>query len=202
MMFDVYENFAKMITTLFSPHVEAVIHDLGTKKIRSIFNPFSLRGVGDDSLLDDNETYEGVNLIGPYEKRNYDGSLLRTSSLVIRDAFGNVVGLLCLNYSLAVLESLEQLTQSLLKGNLASKNAPQSFFKNDWRETIHEYLSNFYQKHHISEATFTNALKRDFVQQLYENGIFNARGSLPYVAKMLKLSRPTLYSYIKSEVMT
>lgn len=202
MTFEIFENFAKLVATLFSPHVEAVIHDLRTQKIRAIFNPFSLREVGDDSLLDENDVYDDVDIIGPYEKRNHDGTLSRSSSLVIRDETGVVVGLLCLNYNLGTLEALERLTQSLLKGNLVKRAAPESFFKNDWRETIHEDLAAFYQEHHISEASFTNELKRIFVQQLYQKGIFDARGSLPYVAKILKLSRPTLYTYLKSEAKT
>ncbi|MGN6671044.1 MAG: helix-turn-helix transcriptional regulator [Candidatus Nucleicultricaceae bacterium] len=202
MTFETFENFAKLVAMLFSPHVEAVIHDLRTQKIRAIYNPFSLREVGDDSLLDDNEVYDDVDIIGPYEKRNHDGTLSRSSSLVIRDEAGAVIGLLCLNYNLSTLEALERLTQSLLKGNLVARGAPESFFKNDWRETIHEDLVAFYQEHHISEASFTNGLKRTFVQQLYQKGIFDARGSLPYVAKILKLSRPTLYTYLKSEAKT
>lgn len=202
MTFEIFENFAKLVAMLFSPHVEAVIHDLRTQKIRAIFNPFSLREVGDDSLLDENDVYDDVDIIGPYEKRNHDGTLSRSSSLVIRDQEGVVVGLLCLNYNLGTLEALERLIHSLLKGNLVERVAPESFFKNDWRETIHEDLAAFYQEHHISEAFFSNGLKRAFVQQLYQKGIFDARGSLPYVAKILKLSRPTLYTYLKSEAKT
>ncbi|MBX9697235.1 MAG: helix-turn-helix domain-containing protein, partial [Alphaproteobacteria bacterium] len=69
--------------------------------------------------------------------------------------------------------------------------------QNDWREHIHQTLSTFLLNHYLTSATMTKEHKRSFVRILEETGVFEARGSLPYVAKILQISRPTLYTYLK-----
>lgn len=197
--FTPHTNFADLVTRLFHPHVEAVIHDLQTKKIVALYNPFSLRKVGDFSYLDDSESYEGLTIIGPYEKRNHDGTLLRSITLVIQDGQGNARGLLCLNFNLARFEELERFARSFLISEHTQILPRSTLFQNDWREKIHQALSDFILKHHLTSGTMTKEHKRQFVWALEEGGVFVARGSLPYVAKILKISRPTLYAYLKEK---
>lgn len=197
--FTPYTHFADLVTRLFHPHVEAVIHDLQTKKIAALYNPFSLRVVGDLSLLDDCESYEGLTIIGPYEKRNHDGTLLRSITLVIKDDHDNARGLLCLNFNLARFEELERFARSFLISEHTKTLPRATLFQNDWREHIHQALSDFLLTHHLTSATMTKDHKRKFVRALEEEGVFLARGSLPYVAKILKISRPTLYTYFKEK---
>lgn len=195
--FTPHTHFADLVARLFHPHVEAVIHDLMSKKIAAIYNPFSLRSPGDLSLLDEGESYEGLSIIGPYEKRNHDGTLLRSITLVIKDEQGQARGLLCLNFNLARFEELERLARSFLISEHAQPLPRATLFQNDWREHIHQTLSTFLLNHHQTSMTMTKDHKRSFVRELEEMGIFEARGSLPYVAKILKISRPTLYTYLK-----
>jgi predicted transcriptional regulator YheO len=195
--FTPYTHFADLVTRLFNPHVEAVIHDLQSKKIAAIYNSFSLRTVGDFSLLDGDESYEGLTIIGPYEKRNHDGTLLRSITLVIKDEQGRATGLLCLNFNLACFEQLERLARSFLISEHTQTLPRATLFQNDWREHIHQTLSTFLLNHYLTSTTMTKEHKRSFVRQLEEMGVFEARGSLPYVAKILRISRPTLYTYLK-----
>lgn len=65
-----YLATAQAIEMLLYPYAEVVLHDLATDKIVAIFNSFSHREKGDDSLLEATDVDESKDVIGPYEKLN------------------------------------------------------------------------------------------------------------------------------------
>jgi predicted transcriptional regulator YheO len=50
-----YTAIAQAISLLLYPHAEVVLHDLKTGRIAAIYNPFSKRKVGEESLLEEEE---------------------------------------------------------------------------------------------------------------------------------------------------
>ena len=75
---------AAAITTLFHPHVEVVLHDVARDRIVAIWNAFSARKPGDESLLDPDllvDVTQGQ-VLGPYEQVDRHGR--RLSSVSVR----------------------------------------------------------------------------------------------------------------------
>ena len=93
-----YFSVAQAITTLLHPHAEIVIHDLKTGKIAAIYNNFSKRSVGDDSLIEELSDYTSLPDVFPiYTKVNWDGRKLKSSTATPRNKNKKAVGLLCIN---------------------------------------------------------------------------------------------------------
>ena len=78
---------AQAIAALLHPHAEVVIHDLKTDRVVEIWNAFSHRKAGDESLLgDDIEVQLDRDVFGPYEKAGPDGARLKSITAALRDA--------------------------------------------------------------------------------------------------------------------
>lgn len=87
----IFLNVAKAISKLLHPFAEVVIHDLEKDQVIAIFNPLSKREVGDLSYLDRidfDRKGKMPDIIGPYEKLNFDGRKLKSISIVIKNAKG------------------------------------------------------------------------------------------------------------------
>lgn len=187
---------AEGIARLLHPYAEVVIHNIKTNKIVALFNNFSNRKVGDSSLLEK----EGIifskkmDILGPYEKVNWDGKPLKSISSIIRDSQDKPSGLLCINLDISALKECEMLIQAFIgKGQWMPK--PKVLFKNDWQERINEYIHSFLQEKNWAFNTLTSDQKKSIVEKLYQHGAFTGKNSAQYIATILKISRATVYNY-------
>lgn len=187
---------AQAIAQLLHPYAETVIHNLKTNKIVSIFNAFSKRKAGDDSLLDAEKEFDLENeILGPYEKINWDGRRLKSISSVIRDTKGQPIGLYCINLDVSVLMECQQFLQAFMQTeDLLPK--PVVLFKNDWQERIHQFVHNYLREMHWNFRALTLEQKKILVMKLHQEGAFEAKNAAQYIAGILKVSRATIYNYL------
>lgn len=140
-----YTPIAQAITSLFYPHAEVVIHDLKTGRIAALFNSFSKRNIGDESLLEElNETAQLPDVFPVYVKTNFDGRQIKSVSVTIRDEKGEPSALLCINLDVSRWEELHHVLSAFL--NVSAENRPQILFKDDWREKINVFVSEYLKK--------------------------------------------------------
>lgn len=192
-----YQAIADSIATLLFPHAEVVIHDVPTQKVVYIANNFSKRALGDDSALDEElGDFSQCASIGPYEKLNWNGQKVRSTTSVLYNAQGKAQFLLCINLNVSVLEQAREALNAFFQ---ASRLIPQpgALFKDDWQERINTFLYDWLQAHNRSLATLTRDDKRTLVQALQAEGAFNGRSGADYVAKVLNMGRATVYKYLK-----
>src|SRR5690606_39087051 len=127
------------IAALFRPYVEVVLHDLRTETVAHIANNFSKRELGDASLMHEIEFDPGDNLIGPYEKINWDGRPLKSISIILR-ANERPVGVLCINTDLSHFNSALRILETLIAvPHVADRST--ALFKEDWHERINTYIN-------------------------------------------------------------
>lgn len=188
---------AQAIADLLHPYAEVVIHDLKKQKIAVIFSSFSKRKVGDDSLLEDDEdiTFESE-VMGPYQKLNWDGRKLKSITSIIKNEAGQNIGLLCINLDVSIFDLFQQNIQIFLKN---VQKQPKSLFKNEWREQINEYVTSYLKTHHLNLSTITLSERKKLVGALYKDGAFNHHNAATYIAQVLNISRATIYNYLKEE---
>jgi D-arginine utilization repressor len=184
------------IALLLAPRAEVVLHDLSTNKIHHISNCFSKRQIGDDSLND----LKGLDLenptIGPYAKVNWNGHRLKSVSSVLKDKSGKAFGLLCINHDVeGFAEVLEQITSLLALPALTEKTG--TIFPSDWREHINQLLSDFTRSQNVTIAGLTGNGLNDLIAHLDSEGVFDIRNATPYLARVLGLSRATLYNRLR-----
>jgi len=190
------ETFAKLL----HPFAEVVVHDLEKDRIEAIYNPFSQREVGDNSYLDrwDFTVDPDENVIGPYEKIHYDGRRLKSISLVLRNDKGKTVGFLCINMDISVFENYRDQLQIFLSNNDKTiSKEKQSLFKDDLYEQINAFVQNYCREKHLSLENLSRDDKQDLILKLRNEGAFNGKNATSYIARILNVSRATVYNYLK-----
>ncbi len=191
-----YFSTAEAISLLFYPYAEVVLHDLKSGLIAAIYNNFSKRKIGDESLLEDIENYnEFPNVFPVYLKTNWDGRKIKSISSTLRDQKGKAIGLLCINLDLSKWDELHHFLGSWL--NNASQPQPAELFKDDWREKINSYVSDYLARLGITLKLLNKEKKKALVLALHKEGAFKAKNAANYIADVLDLSRATIYNYLK-----
>lgn len=192
-----YSGLADSIALLFSGFVEVIIHDLGSQSVVYIANNFSKRVLGDPAALDDIEFDPNENVIGPYEKLNWDGRKIRSVSNVLRDDAGMAIGVLCINFNVSGLETARDTLTTLLSG-VATTPKPEKLFHDDWQERINIFIHRWLAENQLTLSILTRGQKRELVEALYVNGAFKGKNTPDYVANILNLSRATVFKYLKT----
>jgi D-arginine utilization repressor len=185
------------IASLLQPHAEVVLHDLASGNIAHIVNAFSKRRPGDSSMTDLEVAISvDAEVIGPYRKTNWDRRQLRSVTAVLRDKNERPIGLLCVNLDISAFEGAVEFIRNLIQ--FAPPAAPPSaLFKSDWKEIVNATIDGYLRERRLTEAGLGKDDLTAIVRQLNERGIFSVRNATPYVAEVLRLSRATLYKYLK-----
>ncbi|VWB26649.1 YheO domain-containing protein [Burkholderia aenigmatica] len=195
--FGTYATVAQAIAKLFQPYAEVIVHDLSTGKIAHIFNSFSKRRVGDDSMTEiDDQISLDQDVIGPYRKVNWDRREVRSITAVLRDPAGKPIGLLCINFDVSVFDGMASLAATFLKSSVII-DEPEILFLRDWKEKANKVLDDFLEQRGISVSGLSRDETIEIIGALDDAGIFTVRNSAPYVSELLGLSRATLYKYLK-----
>lgn len=191
-----YQGFCDGIAALFFPYAEVVVHDLGTQSVVYIANNISKRALGDASALDNIEFDSDENILGPFEKLNWDGRAVRSVSIVARDDDGSAIGVICLNLNIAVFEQARAALDLFVKGAKVIPQ-PDKLFKDDWQERINTFLHHWLQQHQLGLTMLSREHKRQLVHALYEQGAFNGKSAANYVANVLDMGRATVFKHLK-----
>jgi len=188
---------AQGISLLFYPHVEVVIHDLQTGQIAAIFNNFSKRREGDESLIEEaGNLAEMPDLFPLYFKTNWDGRSIKSISITLRDPQGKPTHLLCINLDLSKWEEIHRVILEMIQP-LNKGEKPDFLFKDDWREKINCYVNEFLRKEGLALKGLTKDKKRELIRALHQEGAFQAKHAASYIAEVLEMSRATIYNYLK-----
>ncbi len=184
------------IAALFAPYVEVVIHDLATESIAYIANPQSRRVPGDPSQLDDVHFAPGQRVIGPYEKTNWDGRRMKCVSIVLRDG-ENAVGLLCINTDVSAFDQIRRALDGFLGAPPQDENV-RALFVHDWHERINRFITDWCADHNMPISAIDRTARRELIGALQGIGAFEARRAPAYVARILGVSRATVYNELSA----
>lgn len=176
------------LVRLLHPLLEIVIHEIATDKIIYLNGCLSARKVGDASLLDKATLNDVDEVI--YPKINFDGKLIKSISVQLEDRW-----LLCINCDISVFSQMQQLSSVILQSMGSSQ--PEALFARDWQEKLHIAIHSYLQIHHLSFENLSAANKKLLVKYLLDLGAFKEKKAADYVAKILDLSRATVFKYLK-----
>jgi len=188
---------AEAVATLLKPHAEVVIHDLRTQTIAYIANNISRRDTGGSSLADLKDIGElGTDVIGPYRKTNFDGRQLKSITAVLRNSDGETFGLLCINFDIAPIEAARN-ALSLLAAFQGAGAQPSALFNADWQETVNSAISGFLGERGLAASALAKEDHAALVERLEQEGYFSIRNLVPYLARLLGISRATVYKHLR-----
>lgn len=190
-----YKPVAEAISMLLFPHAEVILHDLETGRIKAIFNNFSKRDVGEESLLEEMDKLpKSQDVFLPYFKTNWDGRKMKSVTAVLRNKLGKPLGLLCINLDISKWEEMHHFILDLIKPGV---EMPDFLFKNDWKEKINLYVSTYLKQHALRLESLDKAEKQRLLLALQKEGAFETKNAASYIADVLQISRATVYNYLK-----
>ncbi len=185
---------AESIARLLHPHAEVVVHDVRANTIAAIYNPLSRRQVGDDSLLEDLAGLgEGADVLGPYDSRLFDGRRTKYVSTVLRDGRGRALGLLCVNLDVSRFEQMASLLEAFV-GPAREPDELDALFEDDWQRRINAFVHEWLAARQLALEALDRTQRVELVDAMHEAGAFRAKNAAAFAARVLGVSRATVYN--------
>lgn len=209
-------RFADALARMQGPSTEIVLHDLTNLAHSVVYvvnGDITDRKVGQGvrHLVPEMLTSHEGKPIGPWWFR-YRTKLIRATTELIYDKAGEIIGALCVNEDvtgeerlfLSLEGRLPGLTMTDLKadGDTAGLIKPESSVKDaelsgkpdSVRKTVFRLISETAAQKAYAEAKTNRDVRRRLVRGLKERDVFLLKGSIEELARLLGLSKVTIYS--------
>jgi predicted transcriptional regulator YheO len=190
---------AEALSKLLGSNVEIVVHSLITETVVHICNPFSKREIGDPSFLSeiDFRKDKDETVIGPFERVNWDGRVIRSISAVLRDDDGIAVALACFNYDISEIMAAQNAITALIGTPVTSKGS-EALFKNDWHEKMNHYIVDWCRDRNKSVEALDRKDRKMLLEALLDTEALREKHAASYIARVLNVSRATIYNDLKA----
>ena len=209
-------RFADTLARMQGPSTEIVLHDL-TNPARSVVyvvnGDVTDRKVGQGvrHLVPEMLACSEGDFIGPWWFR-YRTKLIRATTELIYDKAGEIIGALCVNEDVTGEERLflslegrlpgltmtdlkaDGDTAGLIKPETSVKDAELSGKPDSVRKTVFRLISETAAQKAYAEAKTNRDVRRRLVRDLKERDVFLLKGSIEELARLLGLSKVTIYS--------
>lgn len=201
-IFKNYLPIAEGIAKTFGSHCEVVVHDLTdvSSSIVAIYNGHVTgREVG-SPMTDLGLTIlrKGMeeDLLLNYANKSIKGKRVKSSSIMIRDDAGEVVGCLCINIDLTLLSLAGTILNELV--NVHEEKKKESFPQSvtDLEKMM---IDRAVEKIGKPIGLMGKNERMEFIRILDEMGLFLIKGTVHNVAHMLEVSKYTIYNYLEKK---
>ncbi len=214
-----YIKLTEFLGHVLGPDYEVALHDL-TDKNRSLIaianNHISGRTLGaplTDLAFKLIEDY-------PYDKGDYrlnykgvseNGTILRSSTMFIKDDLGDLIGLLCINFDNSRYQKLSEKLLGLCHpdafietnflfdqeriSSIANTTDVEHFFRSN-TTSAESLIENIASERNINIRHMSQAEKMTIISELNQLGVFNIKGSVREVADALQISTASVYRYL------
>lgn len=207
-----YKQLASFLSQTLGEKYEIVLHDVNGENanIIAIFNPLSKRSEysEESEFVRDIITFarkDKAQSKGEFQIQTKEGRTLYGATFFIRDDT-ELVGLLCINHDKSDFEGLAMSIlrlgglNSTLSSNVKAKTNQKQNNKNIADSLSDEIMAVITQVigYEFSSSGLMPSIdqKKEIVSILYQNGIFSIKGAIGEVARMLKISEPSVYRYM------
>lgn len=209
-------RFADALARMQGPSTEIVLHDLTNPAHSVVYvvnGDITDRKVGQGvrHLVPEMLTSHEGKPIGPWWFR-YRTKLIRATTELIYDKAGEIIGALCVNEDVTGEERLflslegrlpgltmtdlkaDGDTAGLIKPETSVKDAELSGKPDSVRKTVFRLISETAAQKAYAEAKTNRDVRRRLVRGLKERDVFLLKGSIEELARLLGLSKVTIYS--------
>lgn len=198
-MIPIVEGIAKT----FGKNCEVVLHDIVDphRSIVAIENSHvsernlggSMFQVSIDKIESGDFTKDQLN----YTKKTSDGRVLKSSTMVIRDEGQKPIGYLCINFDLSELVMVRNSINALCYTESDEDTEDKKGYRGvSISEVLCNLVASVLDDAGRPVAYMTKDDKVKIVKILDEKGAFLIKGAIDYVAKVLCVSRYTVYNYL------
>lgn len=213
-----YVSVAELIARTF-PNAEVVLHDLSKPQHSVVYvanNSVTGRKVGQTfHHLIEKAVFAGNPADGVVDNYFFkkEGKQIRSSSLLIRNEAGELIGALCINVDVTAAQQIIDLASGLLQGRPKGEKSKSdlsdsactlpavsaNFEALEKEQSVQHFVNNMVDSM-INELNAdgkkTKEDRLELIRFMDERGVFLVKGSMEYVAGKLGLSKVTLYGYL------
>ncbi|HWO78242.1 MAG TPA: PAS domain-containing protein [Bacillus sp. (in: firmicutes)] len=201
-IFKNYLPIAEGIAKTFGSHCEVVLHDLTdvSSSIVAIFNGHVTgREVGSpmtDLGLSILKKGRGENLLLNYPNKSMKGKKIKSTSIMIRDDKGEIVGCLCINIDLTLLSMASTLLDEMINVN---EEKEEESFPQSVTDLEKRMIDRAIEKIGKPIGLMEKNERMEFIRLLDEMGLFLIKGTVHNVAQLLDVSKFTIYNYLEKK---
>lgn len=131
-----------------------------------------------------------------YQNKSSDGRVLKSSTMFIRDEKGEIIGCLCINIDISEFVVAQKALQELIETESKEETNGGDFAINSVNDVLINIVAETLEAYGRPVAYMNKEEKVNIVKKLDEQGAFLIKGAIDYVAKILCVSRYTIYNYL------
>ena len=198
-----YIPLAHMIAQTIGDDCEVVLHDLENPQQSVVYivnNRVTGRqvGVSFDHLVPQVILSKKLDhdIVTNYYFHTADGRLIKSSTALLKDFGGKVVGALCINIDTTKISQQIEWLQSLMPGS--EENAAPAEVSQEELTHVSEIVTDLIDKiiGNKDMARLRREEKLELIRFMDQRGIFLLKGAVDQVGSRMGISRVTVYSYI------
>lgn len=192
---------ADMIAGTLGNYCEVVVHDLSQPVSSVVYvanGNVTGRRVGQsfDHLVKQvllNKNFKNDRVIN-YIFDTPDGKKIKSSSALIRDAQGEVIGMMCINCDITIYRLMQEQINSFLNVEAADTEPPKEDVDQDIMAIIDKLILQIIGIADVKNLTRKKSV--EIIKFMDDKGIFLVKGAIDKVAEMMGVSKVTIYSYL------
>ncbi|MGI5945984.1 MAG: helix-turn-helix transcriptional regulator [Lachnospiraceae bacterium] len=198
-----YIPMAKLISQTFGSHCEVIIHDFSKPQNSVVYtenNTVTNREIGEsfteyfvkEVLLSRKFNHD---CCANYIMNGKDGKKIKSSTALIRDLNGKVIGALCVNIDLGCLtDFMDGLGKLLGIPDPSVQTTEEMEPITTIREIVDDIIDKTIGEQDVS--SMSREQKISIIRFLNDKEIFAIKGALEKVAERMNISKVTVYSYL------
>lgn len=206
-----YKKIAKFLSDVLGDKFEIVLHNITDQgsNIITIYNPLSKRtqySAESEFVRDiiNSKEHEKNDSKHGFKIQTKENKVLYGSTFFIKEDM-ELVGMLCINSDKSdyerIINSLLKLgglnKNTIIQGNTATPKRDSKNIAENLTEDIVNIVADVIGDDILRSNLVPNVeQKKEIVGTLYEKGIFNVKGAIQEVARLLKISEPSVYRYM------
>ena len=189
------------IAATFGPVCEVVLHDYRRPEASVVAVAGSVTGrtaggamseIGMRMLARGDKAADELN----YLTRTGTGTLVKSSTMLLRDSTGAVFGALCVNVDVTAVSQAHTLLGALAGLAGGPAEPPTTPFGNDIDSVVEAIVDDHQQLRHRGWAQLDRVERLRLFRDLDARGVFAVRRAVEQVAGRLGISRASAYSYL------
>jgi predicted transcriptional regulator YheO len=198
-----YLPIAEGIAKTFGSYCEVVVHDLRdvSSSIVAIYNGHVTgREVG-SPVTDLGLTFlrkrKNENLLLNYPNNGIKGKKIKSTSVMIRDEEGEIIGCLCINIDLTLLSMAGAIINDLM--HVADEQKEEESFPLNVSDLEGQIIEKAALQIGKPISLMDKNERMEFIHLLDEMGLFLIKGTIHNIAKLMDVSKFTIYNYLEKK---
>lgn len=130
-----------------------------------------------------------------FKSKGKDGKILKSTIVYIKDDVGKPIGCLCINIDISEYIMVKNTLEDLCEIN-SGEEMPVEPYGGNVNDVLENIVNTTIENYGKPVNFMTKEEKVNMVKMLDAKGTFLIRGAIDYVAKILCVSRYTIYNYL------